>query len=100
MKALSVGANAKNANIGGIHWRCLNVNKQQIQWIYNHVENITIKYLNLFPLSDELWQQLLEEVKEVHKMSRENETVAELLFVVLNYFDKLDVIYRREAENG
>lgn len=76
------------------------MNRQQIQWIYNHVENITNKYLNLFPLSDELWQQLLDEVKEVHKMSKENEAVAELLFVVLNYFDKLDVIYRREAENG
>lgn len=76
------------------------MNRQQIQWIYNHVENITNKYLNLFPLSDELWQQLLEEVKEVHKMSRENETVAELMLVVLNYFDKLDVIYRREVKNG
>jgi predicted house-cleaning noncanonical NTP pyrophosphatase (MazG superfamily) len=49
-------------------------------------------------LSDELWQQLLEEVKEVHKMSKENETVAELMLVVLNYFDKLDVIYRRETK--
>ncbi len=76
------------------------MNRQQIQWIYNHVENITIKYLNLFPLSDELWQQLLEEVKEVHKMSRENETVKDLLMVVLEYFDRLDVIYRREVKNG
>ena len=74
--------------------------REQIQWIYNHVENITIKYLNLFPLSDELWQQLLDEVKEVHRLSKENEAVAELMLVVLNYFDKLDVIYRREAENG
>ena len=74
------------------------MNRQQIQWIYNHVENITNKYLNLFPLSDELWQQLLEEVKEVHRLSKENETVKDLLMVVLEYFDKLDVIYRRETK--
>ena len=72
--------------------------KQQIQWVYNHVERITNKYLELFPLTDELWQQLLEEVKEVHKQSKENEVVSELLMVVLNYFDKLDVLYRRESE--
>ena len=72
--------------------------KQQIQWIYNHVEKITNKYLELFPLTDELWQQLLEEVKEVHKQSKENKVVSDLLMVVLNYFDKLDAIYRRESE--
>ena len=72
--------------------------KQQIQWIYNHVERITNKYLELFPLTDELWQQLLEEVKEVHKQSKENKVVSDLLMVVLNYFDKLDAIYRRESE--
>lgn len=76
------------------------MNKQQIQWIYNHVENITNKYLNLFPLNDELWQQLLDETKEVHKLSKENKTVADLLFIVLDYFDKLDAIYRRETEDG
>ena len=75
------------------------MNKQQIQWIYNHVENITNKYLNLFPLSDELWQQLLEEVKEIHRLSKENETVKDLLLLVVGYFDKLDAIYRREAKN-
>ncbi len=74
------------------------MNEKQIQWIYNHVERITNKYLNLFPLNDELWQQLLDEVKEVHKMSKENETVKDLLLVVLIYFDKLDVIYRRETK--
>ena len=72
--------------------------KEQIQWIYNHVESITNKYLELFPLDDKQWEQLLEEVKEVHKMSKENEVVSELLMVVLNYFDKLDAIYRREAK--
>ena len=72
--------------------------KEQIQWIYNHVESITNKYLELFPLDDSQWEQLLEEVKEVHKMSKENEVVSELLMVVLNYFDKLDAIYRREAK--
>ena len=72
--------------------------KQQIQWIYNHVERITNKYLDLFPLDDALWQQLLEEIKEVHKQSKENKAVEEILFVVANYFDKLDVLYRREAE--
>ena len=97
MKALSVGENARNANIVGIHWRCLNVNEKQIQWIYNHVERITNKYLNLFPLSDDLWQQLLEEVKEVHRLSKENKTVAELMLAVLEYFEKLDAIYRKEA---
>ncbi len=73
------------------------MNRQQIEWIYNHVERITNKYLNLFPLNDELWQQLLEEVKEIHRMSKENETVCELLLLVLGYFEKLDAIYRRET---
>ena len=72
--------------------------KEQIQWIYNHVESITNKYLELFPLDDSQWEQLLEEVKEVHKMSKENETVKDLLLLVVGYFDKLDVIYRRDAE--
>ena len=72
--------------------------KQQIQWIYNHVERITNKYLDLFPLDDALWQQLLDEIKEVHKMSKGNKAVEEILFTVANYFDKLDVLYRREAE--
>lgn len=72
--------------------------KQQIQWIYNHVEKITNKYLDLFPLTDELWQQLLDEIKEVHKMSKGNKAVEEILFAVANYFDKLDVLYRRESE--
>ena len=72
--------------------------KQQIQWIYNHVERITNKYLELFPLNDELWQQLLDEVKEVHKMSKSNKAVEDILFAVVNYFDKLDVLYRRETE--
>ncbi len=76
------------------------MNEQQIQWTYNHVERITIKYLNLFPLNDELWRQLLDEVKEIHKLSRENETVKELLLAVLSYFDELDTIYRRVSENG
>ena len=49
--------------------------REQIQWIYNHVEHITNKYLKLFPLTDELWQQLLEEVKEVHKQSKENKVI-------------------------
>ena len=74
--------------------------RQQIQWIFNHVESITNKYLNLFPLNDEQWQQLLEEVKEIHKMSKENETVKDLLLLVVGYFDKLDAIYRKETENG
>ena len=74
------------------------MNRQQIEWIYNHVERITNKYLNLFPLSDELWNQLVEECKEIHRMSKENETVKDLLMVVLQYFDKLDVIYRRETK--
>ena len=72
--------------------------KQQIQWIYNHVERITNKYLDLFPLDDALWQQLLDEVKEVHKQSKENKAVEDILFAVVNYFDKLDALYRREAE--
>lgn len=74
--------------------------REQIQWVFDHVERITNKYLNLFPLNDEQWQQLLEEVKEVHKMSKENETVKDLLFLVVNYFDKLDAIYRRETKDG
>lgn len=74
------------------------MNEKQIQWIYNHVERITNKYLNLFPLTDELWQQLLDEVKAIHRMSKENKTVAELLLEVLNYFEKLDAIYRRESK--
>lgn len=98
MKALSVGVNARNANIGGTHWRCLNVNRQQIEWTYNHVERITNKYLNLFPLNDETWQQLLEEVKEIHRLSKGNETVLHLLLLVVDYFDKLDAIYRRESK--
>lgn len=98
MKALSVGVNARNANIVGTHWRCLKVTREQIQWIFNHVERITNKYLNLFPLNDESWQQLLEEVKEIHKMSKGNETVLHLMLLVVDYFDKLDAIYRREAK--
>ena len=72
--------------------------KQQIQWIYNHVERITNKYLDLFPLDDDGWQQLLEEVKEIHKMSKGNETVLHLMLLVVDYFDKLDAIYRRETK--
>lgn len=74
--------------------------REQIQWAFNHVEKITNKYLDLFPLNDTQWQQLLEEVKEIHKMSKENETVKDLLLLVVGYFDKLDALYRREAENG
>ena len=73
------------------------MNEKQIQWIYNHVERITNKYLNLFPLNDESWQQLLSEVKEIHRMSKGNETVLRLLLLVVDYFDKLDAIYRRET---
>ena len=76
------------------------MNKQQIQWAFNHVENITNKYLDLFPLNDTQWQQLLDEVKEIHKLSKENEVVKDLLFLVVNYFDKLDAIYRKEAKDG
>lgn len=72
--------------------------REQIQWIYNHVERITNKYLKLFPLNDDQWYQLVEETKEVHKMSKENEVVADLLIAVLSYFDKLDAIYRKETE--
>ena len=72
--------------------------REQIQWIYNHVEHITNKYLNLFPLSDELWEQLLEEVKGIHKISKDNKVVAETMLVVLGYFEQLDKIYRREAK--
>ena len=72
--------------------------REQIQWIFNHVERITNKYLDLFPLDDNLWQQLFEETREIHKLSKENKVVADLLMVVLIYFDKLDAIYRREAK--
>ena len=96
MKVLSVGVNARNVNIVGIHWRCLKVTREQIEWIFNHVERITNKYLDLFPLNDETWHQLIEECKEINVMSKNNKTVSELLLITLEYFDKLDVVYRRE----
>ena len=74
--------------------------REQIQWAYNHVERITNKYLTVFPLNDETWQQLLDEVKEVHKLSKENEVVKDLLLLVVNYFDKLDATYRKETKDG
>lgn len=74
------------------------MNRQQIEWIFNHAERITNKYLNLFPLNDDLWQQLLEETKEIHRLSKENESVKEILFAVVDYFDKLDAVYRRESK--
>lgn len=72
--------------------------REQIEWIFNHVERITNKYLNLFPLNDDSWKQLIEECKEINVMSKNNKTVSELLLTVLEYFDKLDAIYRREAK--
>ena len=71
------------------------MNRQQTEWIYNHVESITNKYLAVFPLNDELWQQLHDEVQSIYKMSKENEEVKEILLVVIGYFDKLDVLYRK-----
>ena len=70
--------------------------REQIEWIFNHVERITNKYLDLFPLNDETWHQLIEECKEINVMSKNNKTVSELLLITLEYFDKLDVVYRRE----
>ena len=72
--------------------------REQIQWIYNHVERITNKYLNLFPLNEETWRQLIDECKEIHKLSKDNEVVSELLLTTLEYFDKLDSIFRRETK--
>lgn len=74
------------------------MNRQQTEWIYNHVESITNKYLAVFPLNDELWRQLHDEVQNLYKMSKENEEVKEILLVVIGYFDKLDVLYRKAGK--
>lgn len=70
--------------------------REQIEWIFNHVERITNKYLDLFPLNDATWHQFIEECKEINVMSKNNKTVSELLLITLEYFDKLDAVYRRE----
>lgn len=73
--------------------------KEQTQWIFNHVERITNKYLAAFPLSDELWNQLIVEIDDIHKQTKRNQAAMELLIAVADYFDKLDHIYRRETKN-
>lgn len=72
--------------------------RKQIEWIFNHVERITNKYLNLFPLNEETWRQFIDECKEIHTLSKNNEVVSELLLTTLEYFDKLDSIFRRETK--
>lgn len=72
------------------------MNREQIQWIYNHVERITNKYLEMFPLNDNTWGQLVDEITEIHNQTKQNKAAGELLMAIADYFDKLDHIYRRE----
>ena len=72
--------------------------REQIQWTYNHAERITNKYLELFPLSDDGWEQFVDEIDEIYKTSKGNKVVQDVLMEVATFFDKLDAIYRRETK--
>lgn len=75
------------------------MNRPQIEWIFNNVERITNKYLAAFPLNEEQWKELYNEMNAIYGISKKNEEVKDILFAVMNYFDKLDALYRRAVEN-
>lgn len=75
------------------------MNREQIEWTYNNVERITNKYLELFPLNDEQWKELFNELHAIYGISQKNEEVKDIVFEVMNYFDRLDVLYRRAVKN-
>lgn len=75
------------------------MNRPQIEWIYNNVERMTNKYLAIFPLNDEQWKELYDELNALYEISKRNDEVREILFAIMNYFDKLDALYRRAVKN-
>ena len=75
------------------------MNREQIEWTYNNVERITNKYLEMFPLNDEQWKELFSELNAIFGISQKNEEVKVIVFEVMNYFDRLYVLYWRAVKN-
>lgn len=72
----------------------------QIEWLYNHIERMTNKYLAIFPLDDKSWEELVREAGQISKDSNNHPVVMELMIEFMGYFEKLDAVYRREKANG
>lgn len=71
------------------------MNRQQIEWTYNHIERLTVEYLKVFPFNEKTWESLTDETRKIAADSKDNPDVIKLLLVMLDYFDNLDKEYRR-----
>ena len=71
------------------------MNRQQIEWTYNHIERLTFEYLKVFPFNEKTWESLTDETRKIAADSKDNPDVIKLLLVMLDYFDNLDKEYRR-----
>ena len=53
------------------------------------------KYTPCFPLTEDKWKELHDDVLNIAKLSNNNENVGEIILVVYNFFGDLDKAYKK-----
>lgn len=59
----------------------------QLNWIFQKVSEFTNKYQAKWPFKDQDWIDIQREAIELHRKSRNNELVADMLLNIINYFE-------------
>lgn len=64
-----------------------NLSENQINWIFGKVNQFTVNNREIID-SDEYWENVIQEAKELHKRSRKDKLCKELLLTVIKYFEE------------
>lgn len=65
----------------------------QTAWIFSHLKELTDEYLECIPMSDDNWERMIAQVKELGRKSRDNPLMIKLLIDIIHFFEE-------ESKNG